>query len=385
MPDKPIAGSSRLVCGSAATGVRNRSVFRDLPQRALILACAGLLAGAGCRGSAPSPTAGASGTGSDGGAPLRLAGTVEATRSQSVLVPRLAGQVAPTLVITYLIRPGARVNPGDLIVEFDRQEQIRAATDRRAELVDLDGQIQKKRSEHAIARAKDDTELAEAGHNVERATLEARKNELLPKIEAEKNTLAVEQATARLAQLKETFELKRRAAEAELRILEIQRERSERALKYSEGNALLMTVNAPFAGFVVIKQVWKGNTQAEVQEGEEVRPGTPIIDIVDPAGMQVRARIAQSDVNLVVPGQAAKIRLDAYPELLFDGRVETVAPLGVASGLTPKVRAFTTVVSINGMHPQLMPDLSASVEIVPPPPTPAAASAQAVPRRTGGQ
>ena len=197
-----------------------------------------------------------------------------------------------------LVKAGARVEPGDLIVEFDRQEQIRAATERRAELVDLDGQIQKKRSEHAIARARDETELAEAERNVERATIEARKNEIVPRIEAEKNTLAVEQATARLAQLKETFELKRRAAEAEMRILEIQRERAERALKYAEGNAQLMTVKAPFAGFVVLKQVWKGNTQAEVQEGEEVRPGTPIIDIVDPAGMQVRARVSQSDVNL---------------------------------------------------------------------------------------
>ena len=38
---------------------------------------------------------------------LRLAGTVEATRSRSVLVPRLAGQVAPTLVIT-VPRQGGR-------------------------------------------------------------------------------------------------------------------------------------------------------------------------------------------------------------------------------------------------------------------------------------
>jgi len=304
-----------------------------------------------------------------------LAGTVEATRAQSVLVPRLAGQATPTLVITHLVRAGARVEPGDLIVEFDRQDQMRAATERRAELVDLDGQIQKKRSEHAIARARDETELAEAERNVERANLEARKNEIIPRIEAEKNTLAVEQSTARLGQLRETFQLKRRAAEAEIRILEIQHERAERALRYAERNAQLMAVKAPFAGFVVLKQVWKGNTQAEVQEGEEVRPGTPIVDIVDPAGMQVRARVSQSDVNLVAPGQPATIRLDAYPDLLFNGRIETITPLGVSSGLTPKVRSFTALVSIEGTDPQLMPDLSASVEIAPSPPgTPAARS-----------
>jgi HlyD family secretion protein len=378
MHDKPIPGASRLLGGGDDTGVRNRSFLGYLPLAALLAA----LTLSGCAGPAPGSSVAGAAAPVDQGAPLRLAGTVEATRSQSVLVPRLAGQVAPTLVITHLVRAGSRVEPGDLIVEFDRQEQIRAATERRAELVDLDGQIQKKRSEHAVARARDETELAEAQRNVERATIEARKNDLVPRIEAEKNTLAVEQATARFAQLKETFDLKRRAADAELRILEIQRERAERALKYSEGNALLMTVKAPFAGFVVLKQVWKGNTQAEIQEGEEVRPGTPIIDIVDPAGMQVRARVSQADVNLVAPGQPAKIRLDAYPELLFDGRVQTIAPLGVASGLTPKVRAFTAVVSINGMDPQLMPDLSASVEILPAPVS--TTQAAALPARSGG-
>jgi multidrug resistance efflux pump len=347
------------------TGVRFRS----------IAVAVGVLALTACHGTGSPP---ASTTASAAAAPaqsIRLAGTVEATRAQSVLVPRLAGQTAPTLVITYLVRAGARVEPGDLIVEFDRQEQIRSATERRAELVDLDGQIQKKKSEHAIARAKDDTELAQAERDVDRANLDVRKNELLPRIEAEKNTLAVEQANARLAQLKETYQLKRRANEAELRILEIQRERSERALKYAEGNAVLMSVKAPFAGFVVVKQVWKGNSQAEVQQGEEVRPGTAILDIVDPAGMQVRARVNQSDVNMVAVGQPAKIRLDAYPELLFDGKVQAVTPLGTASTLTPKVRSFTALVSIAGMDPQLMPDLSASVEISPPAPAP----------RSGGQ
>ena len=56
-----------------------------------------------------------------------MSGTIEATRARTVFVPRLAGQNAPTLVITHLIRAGSRVADGDLIVEFDPQEQVRAA------------------------------------------------------------------------------------------------------------------------------------------------------------------------------------------------------------------------------------------------------------------
>lgn len=294
---------------------------------------------------------------------IRFSGTVEATRARAVLVPRLAGQTAPTLVITKLVKAGAHVQAGDVIVEFDRQEQMRIARDRQAELVDLDGQIQKKRSDQAIAQAADETALQEAERNVGRADLDVRTNDLVSRVQAEKNSLALEQARARFKQLQETFDLKRAAAEADVRTLEIRRARAELALHYAENNAALMAVSAPFAGLVVLKQVWKGNSQAEVGEGEEVRPGLPILDIVDASAMQVRALVNQADIGLITPGQPARIRLDAYPQLLFDGRVEAIAPLGVASGLSPKVHSFTAIVSIQGTDPQLMPDLTASVEV----------------------
>jgi HlyD family secretion protein len=298
-------------------------------------------------------------------AAIRLSGTVEAVRATTVVVPRLAGQTTNTLVITRLIPAGTRVSPGDLLVEFDPQDQLRNAMDRRAEVVDLDGQIQKKRSEHAIAAAADETAVAQAEHDLERARLDLAKNDFVPPVEAEKNQLAFEQATARLAQLRQTALLKRKAADADLKILEIRRERSARALQYAEGNAKLMTVRAAFAGVVVVKSIYKGNGLSEVQEGDEVRPGLPIVDIVDPTAMRVRARVNQADVGLLQSGQTAVIRLDAYPELTFNGRVDIVSPLGVASSLTPTVHTFITLVSIEGMHARLMPDLTASVDIRP--------------------
>ena len=294
---------------------------------------------------------------------IRLSGAVEAIRSRTVIVPRLAGQATPTIVITRLVPAGSHVREGDVIVEFDRQEQMRIARDRRAELVNLDGQIEKKKSEQSIARAADQTALAEAERNVGRAELDVRTNELVSQVAAEKNTLMLEQARARFNQLKQTFELKRRAAEADLKILEIQRARSELGLSYAEQNSQKMAVTAPFSGLVVLKQIWKGETQAIVAEGEEVRPGLPILDIVDASAMQVRAMVNQADIGLVTPGRRARVRLDAYPQLLFEGRVELVAPLGVSSGMTPRVRTFTTIVSIQGSDPLLMPDLTASVEV----------------------
>ena len=294
---------------------------------------------------------------------VRVAGTVEAVRASTIIVPRLTGQTTPSLVITRLVGGGRRVRAGDVLVEFDRQDQTRIALDRRAEFLDLEDQIRKKRAEQAAARAADETALKQAENDVARAEIEARKNPVLPRIEAEKNGLALEQAKARLAQLGTTFALKRRAAEAELRILEIRRDRARSAWRHAEQNADRMAVRAPFEGLAVLKSIFKGSQMAEVQEGDEVRPGVPVVDVVDPSRMQVRARIGQADGGLVSVGQPARVELDAYPGLVFDGRVEQVAPLAVPSTLTPKVRTFVATISIAGTHASMMPDLSAAADI----------------------
>src|SRR5206468_5870798 len=55
--------------------------------------------------------------------------------------------------------------------------------------------------------------------------------------------------------------------------------------------------------------------------------------------------------------------LDAYPDLVLPGRIETIAAIGVTSGLSKKVRTFNTVFSIQGSDPRLLPDLSAAVDV----------------------
>jgi multidrug resistance efflux pump len=294
---------------------------------------------------------------------IRLNGTVEAVQSTTISAPRLAGPNSNSLVVTTLVRPGTTVQQGDLIVEFDRQEQMKNSLDRRAELQDLEQQIAKREAQERAARAHDDSELSLAQSAIARAQLEMGKNELLPKINVEKNKLALEQAEVTMKQLKATYDLKRRAAEADIRILQIRRDRAANAERQAAGNAERMSIRAPIGGMAVVKTIWKGNNMADVQEGEEVRAGVPIVDIVNPNAMRVRARVNQADVNELRVGQSVRVGLDAYPALSFEGKVAQISPLGVASVLSAKVRTFIVLVDVNGSHPNLMPDLSASLDV----------------------
>ena len=340
-----------------------------LPIRRIVV-CLVVLTLSGACAKAPSPSAqpsqdsAASDTPGGQGA-IRLTGLLEAIRSRTIAVPRLLGIVTP-MIITTLAKPGTRVEAGDLILAFDRQEQQRLAADRRAELVDLESQIERRRAEQSAAEAKERTGIIAAENDVERAKLAVATNDLIARVAAEKNSLTLEQNLARLDQLRTTFTLRREAAAADLRILEIRRDRAARALNYAEQNAGKMEVVAPFPGLVVVKTTWRPGRegQVEILEGDEVRPGIPVIDLVDTSAMQVRARVNQADAESVRQGQAAIVRLDGFPDLTFKGRVEQVTPLAV-TGMSTTVRTFVALVSVDGSHPQLLPDLTASVEIVP--------------------
>jgi len=294
---------------------------------------------------------------------IRLNGTVEAINFLAIAPPRLSGPGMGSLVITKLAPSGSHVNKGDLLVQFDQQQQIKNALDQEATYVDLVEQINKKKADQATARAADESALRQAQNDMNSAAAEVRRNEILSKIDAEKNNLAYEQAKATYAQLQKTFDLKRQAAEAEVKSLEIQRDRAHAAMEYARKNTLRLEIHAPIDGIVVLNSVWKGGQMGEVQEGDEVRAGVPFMQIVNPGAMQVRSRVNQADVSLLRVGQPVRVGLDAYPDLSFNGKIERIAAIGVTSGLSDRVRSFNVLFSISGSDSRLMPDLSASLDV----------------------
>jgi len=294
---------------------------------------------------------------------VRVHGIVEAVESHTIAAPRLSGQGLNTLIITRLVKNGSAVHQGDVLVEFDRQAQLKNVLDKEAEYKGLVAQIAKKEAEQAAARAADETELKKAEDALKTAELEVKKNEIVSRIDAEKNLEDLEQARATFQQLTQTFDLKRLAAKAEKRILEIQRDRALTAMKWAQSNTEKMLVRASMDGVAVINSMWKGGSMSDVQEGDEVRAGFPFMQVVNPARMQIRAKVNQADIEELRQSQSVHIGLDAYPELDFGGRVESIAAVAQTSTFSGKARTVVVLFTINGTDPKLMPDLSASVDI----------------------
>lgn len=294
---------------------------------------------------------------------LRLKGTTEAVQARAILAPLLSGQQIGTLTIVHLALNGAKVQQGDLLVEFDRQAQMRDIIDKEAEYQKLVDQVAVEQAKEAAARAKDETELKTADDELRKAKLEVQKDEIVSRIDAEKNQETLQESQATYDQLRETFDLKRKAAEAAIRSLEIQRDRTKQTMEHAKANSDQMQIHSPLDGVVVLNTIWKQGTMGEVQEGDQVRPGVPFMQVVNPAIMQVRVLANQQDFPSLRVGQTARIRLDAYPEMVLVGKIDQISPIGEGGDFSSKLRTFAVIVAIQGNDPKLMPDLSAAVDV----------------------
>jgi HlyD family secretion protein len=294
---------------------------------------------------------------------LRLKGTTEAVQSRAILAPLLEGQQIPTLTIVRMLPAGSRVRRGDLLVEFDREAQMRDYIDKKADYDKLVDQVSEEQAKENAARAKDETELTQADDSLRKAELEAQKAEIVSRIDAEKNQETLEEAKATYNQLRETFDLKRKAAQAAIRILEIQRDRTRQTMMHAQANSDLMQIHSPLDGVVVLNTIWKEGTMGEVQEGDQVRAGVPFMQVVDPSSMQVRVLANQEDFPSLRVGETATVRLDAYPDMALQGKLDQLAPIAATGDFSNKLRVFVVIFSIQGHDPKLMPDLSAAVDV----------------------
>ena len=296
---------------------------------------------------------------------LRLTGLTEAVHMRTIVAPTLSGERSATLTVTRLAASGTRVHKGDLLAEFDRQAQMRNFVDKQAEYVDLADKAAQAQAKEIADRAKDETEIRQAESALSKAQLEMQKVELLSKIDAEKAEEALQEAQATLQQLRTTFDLKRQAAHAGIRLLEIQSDRAKQVMDHAQANAALMQIQSPIEGIVVLNTIWKQGKMGEVEEGDQIRPGVSFMQVVDPSQMQVRTLVNQEDFLELRIDLPARIHLDAYPELDFSGRLAEMAPIARGGDFSPKLRTFAVVFSIAGNDTRLMPDLSAAVDVSP--------------------
>lgn len=297
----------------------------------------------------------------DAGQFIRSTGTIKAVRSFAVQVPRLEG-VGKDLTLTKIVANGIQVHEGDVLAEFDTADEVKAQRDAQAKFDDLKHQVEQKIAEHQNNVEKRISALKQAQADLDKAALEIRKGPILSEIDAEKNRVKLEDATQQVASLQRSGKAHDISEEAEIRVLELQRDRQQIAVDRAKGNTTKLVLHSPFNGMVALQNVWRNDSMGHAQEGDQLWPGSPLLRVFDPSIMEVVVAVGEPDGAILAPGVKAVIHLDAFPDLQFTARFASASPVAAGAVGNP-VKSFTARFRLDQSDPHLLPDLSAAVDI----------------------
>jgi HlyD family secretion protein len=152
---------------------------------------------------------------------------------------------------------------------------------------------------------------------------------------------------------------------AQVNAIRFQIKQAEASLKSTLDNLAKTTYGSPIDGVI---------TSLRVEEGEVAiigtmnNPGTVLLTIADLSVMEVEVEVDETDVVGVKLGQNAKIRVDAYPDVIFPGQVTEIGSSALqktTGGVsTEESKDFKVVVTLENPSQRLKPGLSASADIV---------------------
>jgi HlyD family secretion protein len=154
-------------------------------------------------------------------------------------------------------------------------------------------------------------------------------------------------------------------AAAELNRAESEVATSRAALETAKKDLDNTVLRAPTSGFVVLNEVFQGTVKRRPRTGDTVWQGQPLLYLPDLSAMVVKTQVREEDLHKLHPGQAAVIRVEAYPDARFEGVVSNVGVLAMeTTAATAAGKHFQLAVNMSGSDPRLRPGMTARVSIV---------------------
>jgi HlyD family secretion protein len=246
-----------------------------------------------------------------------VSGNIEVTEAQSSF--KIGGRVDARLV-----SEGDVVHAGQIVARLDRVELAQQVALQQAEvhgaaadLAELEAGSRPEeisQGEAALARARAEEERWRA-ESARQAALYQQDIVSAREQEAAQATLEVARAHVRDAEERLTLLRKgprqERIAQARARL---ERARQARGLSQTRLDDALLV--APISGIVL---------SDNVEPGEYVSPGTPVVTIGALADVWLRAYIDEPDLGRVKVGQHARLTTDTYPDKVYEGVVSFLA------------------------------------------------------------
>jgi len=258
-------------------------------------------------------------------APIAVTGTIEAT--QVDVSVKITGRI-----LERLVKEGDKVTRGQVLVRLDDSEL--AADVRRQEAALRSAQatlrdLQKGARQQEIEDARAAVASGEATRSMTERELQRTeqlfRQSLIAAQDVDRARQAYEVARAQEKSAREKLALVLEGSRPDqIDAARWQVTQAESALAQAESRLREARVVSPIDGVVLRKNL---------EAGETANPGVPILTLVNPRDVWLRAYVPETEVGRLKVGDAATLRVDAFPGRVFTGRL---IEIGSEAEYTPR-------------------------------------------------
>jgi len=285
-------------------------------------------------------------------------GTLEAIHNQLFVLPR--SMYWWEMRVIGLAENGADVSVGDSIIQIDPSEINKVIIERETYLETQMANLEKMLVQQSIQlndiEAKIKNEIAT--FNLKKIEMESSRFET--ERQQKIRQLEFKQAELNLAKEKRKLELAKIMQANDTKIQQIRIRQIKRDLEQFYNFLPLLTFRSPVAGvFQRGRNMSNGQT---LNVGDNMYPGYSMGNVPVLKWMKVNTFINESDFPKLRVGQKVTVRLDAMPELKFNGEVSYVGKLCRLKERNSKQKGFDVEVKMIEPDERLKPGMTVSCE-----------------------
>lgn len=296
---------------------------------------------------------------------LEVRGEIRPLRSIVLTAPSSGSD----LQIVNLVRNGATVAAGDVVVEFDATPQQRTLEQRRSEWQQAQSEVAKVESEARRKVQAADASLSELRSTAARARLDLGRVELESKVEGEKLRLAVADAEERVKAQQRRLEGERRATAADVAI--VRQKRDKAAFDMADAGRIIasLSMRSPAAGQISLMPNFRNSgpgtrTAPEFKRGDRAWFGAPIAELPNLTTIRMTCRVDEADRARVPPDARVRVRVDAIPDREFPGAIGQISIVAKPDFTTfPPTRNFDVSIALDESDPRVRSGMSATAMI----------------------
>jgi HlyD family secretion protein len=295
---------------------------------------------------------------------LEVRGEIRPLRSTVLTAPSSGSD----LQIVNLVRNGATVAAGDMVVEFDTTPQQRTLEQRRSEQQQAESEVAKVESEGRRKVQAAEALLAELQSTAARAKLDLGRVEMTSKVEGDKLRLAAADADEKVAAQRRKLDGERQVAAADISI--VRQKRDKAAFDVADAQRIIssLSMRSPSAGQISLMPNFRGSgpgrTAPEFKRGDRAWFGAPIAELPDLTTIRMSCRVDEADRARVPPDARVRVKVDAIPDREFPGKIGQISIVAKPDFTSfPPTRNFDVSVALDESDPRVRSGMSATAMI----------------------